>query len=248
MTQDKKQQQPQYHANRHNRRAANKVMKKKNADRVMTEEQAAKLNAKGGSQKKELINGYIDPLKKVSKSAKEYIDERIKQMHRKFDLPDRVSTERTPMRTKVKVINIPGKQRELLPDKKGCYKILCKGKLAKVMKSGVCMFVRITNAIDGSWAIVPAQVAMANVTTIQDVRKRSFSWLRRYSYEISFDGHVQPAHLFFDYGLRPDMKSMTFHVTREYVKVRGKNEDYNDYFRLWLDPECREPKPAGEDK
>ena len=40
MTQDKKQQQPQYHANRHNRRAANKVMKKKNADRVMTEGQA----------------------------------------------------------------------------------------------------------------------------------------------------------------------------------------------------------------
>lgn len=235
--------QPSIGINRHQRRAARKSLGKK-ADRVMSEAEAEKLNRKHESKKpvRELIDGYIDPLKKVSKSTKEYIDARIKQMHEKFDLPESVKMERTPMRTTVKVINIPGKERELLPDRKARYKVLCKGKLAKVMKSGVCMFVRITNAIDGSWAIVPAQVAMANVTTIQDVKKRSFAWLRRYSYEISFDGHVQPAQLFFDYGLRPDMKSWTFYVTREYVKVRGKNEDYNDYFRLWADPQCREPQ------
>lgn len=242
-------QQNQYRANRHNRRAANRKVRKIKSDRVMSEEQAEMLNArKQGTAKRELINGYIDPLKKVSKSAKEYIDSRIKQMHEKFTLPDRVNMERLPMKTTVKVINIPGKQRELLPDRKGCYKILCKGKIAKVMKSGVCMFVRITNAWDGSWAIVPAQAAMGNVTTIQEVRKRSFPWLRRYSYEISFDGRVQPAHLFYDYGLRPDMKSMTFYVTREYVKVRGKNEDYNDYFRLWLDPECKEPEKKNNNR
>ena len=233
-------QQQQYRSNRHNRRAAARSLRKLHkTDRVMTDEQAEALNKKNNPNSN-LINGYIDPLKKVSRSAKEYIDERIKQMHQKFDLPEKVNMERKPMRTTVKVLNIQGKQRELLPDRKGCYKILCKGKLAKVMTSGVCMFVRITNAIDGSWAIVPAQVAMGNVTTIQEVRKRSFAWLRRYSYEISFDGHVQPAQLFFDYGLRPDMKSMKFYVTREYVKVRGKNEDYNDYFRLWLKPEAME--------
>ena len=229
--------QTQYHTNRHDRRKARHSLKKlRKADRVMTEEQAKALN-ESKKPKRELIDGYIDPLKKVSRSAKQYIDERIRQMHEKFDLPEKVNMERKPMRTTVKVINRPGKERELLPDRKGCYKILCKGKLARVMESGVCMFVRITSASDGSWAIVPAQVALGNVTTIQEVRKRSFAWLRRYSYEISFDGHVQPAQLFFDYGLRPDMKSMTFHVTREYVKVRGKNEDYNDYFRLWLKPE-----------
>lgn len=233
-------QEQQYNTNRHGRRAAKRALKKlRKNDRVMTEAQAEALNKKD----KTLINGYIDPLKKVSRSAKEYIDERIKQMHQKFNLPEKVNMERLPMKTTIKVLNIQGKQRELLPDRKGCYKILCKGKLAKVMTSGVCMFVRITNAIDGSWAIVPAQVAMGNVTTIQEVRKRSFAWLRRYSYEISFDGHVQPAQLFFDYGLRPDMKSMKFYVTREYVKVRGKNEDYNDYFRLWYNPKCEDPTP-----
>ena len=233
--------------NRHQRRAAQKASRKTlkgKTDKVMTEAEAKNANDQKVGSKPKLIDGYIDPLKKVSRSAKEYIDERIKQLNEKFDLPSKVNMERKPMKTKVKVINIPGKTRELMPDKKACYKVLCKGKLAKVMKSGVCMFVRITNAIDGSWAIVPAQVAMANVTTIQDVKKRSFSWLRRYSYEISFDGHVQPAQLFFDYGLRPDMKQMTFHVTREYVKVRGKNEDYNDYFRLWVDPECKEAEES----
>lgn len=241
------QEDKRYMTNRHNRRAAQKHVRNTKRDRVMSEEEAKELNARN-KPKKELINGYIDPLKKVSKSMKDYIDDRIAQMHRKFDLPDTVNMERLPMKTKVKVLNIQGRQRELLPDKKGCYKMLCKGKLAKVMTSGVCMFVRITKAVDGSWAIIPAQVSMANVTTVQEVRKRSFSWLRRYSYEISFDGYVQPAHLFFDYGLRPDMKSMTFYVTREYVKVKGENEDYNDYFRLWLDPKCEEPKTANPEQ
>ena len=227
--------------NRQQRRAAAKFKKK---DRLMTEKEAEQANKKTATPKKELIDGYIDPLKKVSRSAKEYIDERIKQMHQKFDLPEKVNMERKPMQTSVVIINEPGKTRDLLPDRKGVYKILCKGKIAKVMKSQVCMLIRITSAEDGSWAIVPAMPDMANVTTVQEVRKRSFSLFRRYSYEISFDGHVQPAHLFYDYHLRPNIRKMKMYVTREYVKVRGKNEDYNDYFRLWA---TKSASPTNQD-
>ena len=227
--------------NRQQRRAAARL---KRPDRLMTVEQAKAANRQrtGSTMTRELIDGYIDPLKKISKSAKEYIDERIKQMHQKFDLPKEIQMERMPMHTSVVVINEPGKTRELLPDKIGQYKILCKGKIAKVMKSQVCMLIRITSAEDGSWAIVPAMPDMANVTTVQEVRKRSFSLLRRYSYEISFNGHVQPAHLFFDYHLRPNITRQKMYVTREYVKVRGKNEDYNDYFRLWYN----KPEPESQ--
>jgi hypothetical protein len=101
------------------------------------------------------------------------------------------------------------------------------------------MLVRITknedsqgNIIDGSWAIVPAEYRMMRATTIQHMRRRPFFFLRRYWYEIDFDGRVQPAHMFFDYGLNPAERSQRFYVTHEYVPVRNQDAQ-NDYFRFW---------------
>lgn len=102
------------------------------------------------------------------------------------------------------------------------------------------MFARITsnvdddnNIIDGSWAIVPAEYRMMQATTIQTLRRRPFWLFRRYHYEISFDGRVQPAHLLFDYGLNPEYRRQRLYITREYVPIRGTDKQ-NDYFRLWL--------------
>jgi len=142
-------------------------------------------------------------------------------------------------RTKVLVINRDGRHRAFLPDKPGDHRILCHRCIARHLVSKVCMLVRITkNAddegqpIDGSWAIVPAQYAMMRATTIQHLRRRRLFFLRRYWYEISFDGRVQPAHMLFDYNLDPEARKTRFYVTREYVPVR-KQDATNDYFRFW---------------
>lgn len=142
-------------------------------------------------------------------------------------------------RTTCLIINKDGRQREFLQDIPGDHRILVHRCLAKHLISGVCMLVRITknededgNIIDGSWAIVPAEYRMMRATTIQHLKRRPWFFLRRYWYEISFDGRVQPAHLLFDYGLDPTAKKTRFHVTHEFVPVR-KQDATNDYFRFW---------------
>ena len=109
------------------------------------------------------------------------------------------------------VINRPGKQRSLLPDKKGRYVMLCHRKMAKVFTADVCLLVKIQKSTiekhemapggevitehwqDGSWSIVPCRVDKSNYTTIQEVRLRPWFFLHRYWYEITFDGRVEPA-------------------------------------------------------
>lgn len=180
-----------------------------------------------------------DEKKVFNKKAFDAVEEQLQRFKKKFSLPSEVKMERKPMRTTVMVINREGKQRELLPDKQPKHLLLCHRKMAKVFSSGVCMFNKITahqtesgEYIDGSWAITPCLVDMANVTTIQHVRRRRFFFLHRYWYQISFDGHVQPAMMLADYRLDPEKKSQRFFVTREYVKVR-RSDITNDYFRIW---------------
>ena len=169
----------------------------------------------------------------------------IDRMHAKAKLPDFLSM--------VCVINHPGKQRSLLPDRKGRYVMLCHRKMAKVFTADVCLIVKIQKSFiktkmkklpdgterteehwqDGSWSIVPCRVDKSNYTTIQEVRLRPWFFLHRYWYEITFDGRVEPAMMLHDYDLNPTLRKKHFYVTREYVKVRNQDAE-NDYFRFWL--------------
>lgn len=175
----------------------------------------------------------------------------IDRMHAKAKLPDFLSMARHKFLSTVCVINKPGKQRSLLPDKKGRFVMLCHGKMAKVFTADVCLIVKIQKSIikkhemapggevttehwqDGSWSIVPCRADKSNYTTIQEVRLRPWFFLHRYWYEISFDGRVEPAMMLNDYGLNPTLSKKHFYVTREYVKVRNQDAE-NDYFRFWL--------------
>lgn len=191
-------------------------------------------------------DSYKDNRKKVFSHGLASARERIKAMHATFTLPEKVSTVLKPLsrllrrkRTTCLVVNKDGRRREFMPDVPGRHRILVHGCVARQMVSGVCMLVRITNnedkdghVIDGSWAIVPAEYRMMKATTIQEVRRRPFFFLRRYWYEITFDGRVQPAHMLFDYGLNPCARSTRFYITHEYVPVR-KQDVSNDYFRFW---------------
>jgi len=215
--------------NRHIRRASKKHQKNKGVrllDRPATE-------AEIKEARKE--QSYKDP-KKIFRKNNPFREmwEKVKKSHEHFDLPEKVNLERQPGIQKCIVINKDGRSRELLPDVPGKHKILCKGKLARFFKSDVCIFTRITQPGDGSWAICPAELAMATRTTIQTVKRRSWWWLRRYSYEISFDGRVQPASLFWDYGINPERESLSMYITYETIRVKGTGE-INEYFRFWRD-------------
>ena len=190
---------------------------------------------------------YKDKRKKVFSHGLKEARERIKAKNATFNLPEKISTAVNPLsrlfpkrkRTTCLVINKDGRQREFMPDVPGRHRILVHGCVVRQMVSGVCMLVRITsnedkdgNIIDGSWAIVPAEYRMMNTTTIQEVKRRPFFFLRRYWYEITFDGRVQPAHMLYDYGLSPVAQRTRFYITHEYVPVR-KQDATNDYFRFW---------------
>lgn len=193
-------------------------------------------------------DSYKDRAKRVYNSGMKEVKERINAINARFTLPDSIKTACRPLSrmlrlgrnlTTVVIINRDGKKRSFLPDKPGDHRILCHRSIARHLVSGVCMFVRVTknmdeggNTIDGSWAIVPAQYALSRTTTIQHLRRRPFFFLRRYWYEISFDGRVQPAHLLFDYGLNPLLRRKRMYVTREYIPVR-RQDATNDYFRFW---------------
>jgi hypothetical protein len=185
-------------------------------------------------------DSYIDKTKKVFSHGMKAVKERIAKKNAKYDLPERIITERKPLLTSCLIINREGKERAFLPDKEPQYKILVHGSVVKQMVSAVCMFVRIARNrtietdeyLDGSWAIMPAEYRMMATTSIQHVRRRPWFFLRRYWYEISFDGRVQPANLLYDYELDPTAKKTRLWITREYVPII-KTDRFNDYFRFW---------------
>lgn len=184
-------------------------------------------------------DSFKDKSKRAIRHGMQYVKDRLDQAKATFDRPEKIDTVRKELLTKCVVLNRDGKRREFLPDVKPQHKILVHGNIAKVMISEVCMLVRITKNedsegryIDGSWAITPASVRMIGTTDIQHVRRRPFFFLRRYWYEINFDGRVQPASLFFDYDIDVTRKRQALWVTREYVPV-AKTDKFNDYFRFW---------------
>lgn len=206
------------------REKVKKAREKKTAD-AKTEEQP--------QQQKKVFN----------KKAFDKMQAVIDRMHAKAKLPDCLTMANRKYLSTVCVINKDGKKRELLPDKKGRHVMLCHGKMARIFTNDFCQIVKIQKSFsndktkrelwnDGSWAIVPCRVEVSNSTTIQEVRRRPWFFLRRYWYEITFDGHVQPAMMMVDYNLHPERKKQHFWVTREYVKVRNTDAE-NDYLRFW---------------
>lgn len=184
-------------------------------------------------------DSYKDKTKRVFNKGMQYVKDRLEQAKATFDRPEKIDTVRRPFRQRCVILNRDGRERDFLPDKQPQHKILVHGKVARVMVSDVCMLVRITKNedsqggyIDGSWAMTPADVKMVGVTDIQRVRKRRWWFLRRYWYEISFDGRVQPASLFYDYGIGVTRERQELWLTREYVPV-NKTDKFNDYFRFW---------------
>lgn len=222
--------------NRHSRRQMARVNRKQGTRLVR---EGSKAEIKDGV-KVYHDDSYIDKTKKVVKHGMQYVKDRLEQAKATFDnKPEHIETVRRPLLTKCIVLNKDGKERDYLPDKQPQHKILVHRKVAKVMISDVCMLVRITknedkdgNYIDGSWAMTPADVRMIGATDIQHVKRRRWWFFRRYWYEISFDGRVQPASLFYDYAISPIRKRQKLWITREYVPI-NKTDRFNDYFRFW---------------
>lgn len=233
MTNEKKQQanEPQgFKFNRRSRRQMERNNKRKQLTRLVDT---------ANDKYHYTDDSYKDKTKKVFKHGMSYVRERLAAAKAQFDKPERVPTERKNLLTTCLIINRDGRQREFLPDVPPKHKILVHRNIAKVLVSGCCMLVRITKNedsqgqyIDGSWAITPAEYKMMQATTIQMLHKRKWWFLRRYWYEIDFDGRVQPAHLLYDYQLNPLDEKTRLYVTREYVPI-NKTDEFNDYFRFW---------------
>ena len=185
-----------------------------------------------------------DPKKVFHADTVREVKERIARMKQRITLPFTIQPLREGKVTSVLVINRDGKERELLPDRPGRHVILCHSSMAKVIVTNMCVFAKITQHeridkdngqrqwIDGSWSIAPCHPAMLNGTTVQHLRRRPFWFLRRYWYEISFDGRVQPGSLFYDYDIDPATRRQRLYVTHEYVPIRN-SDSRNDYFRFW---------------
>lgn len=225
--------------NRHARRAMQRTNRKVRTTRLVKEKDGDKVVYHDDSFK--------DKTKKVFSHGMDFVKERLAQMKESGrKRPEKINTVRLPFRSSCLVLNRDGKERELLPDMKPCHKILVHRSVAKVMLSKVCLLLRITanetddgRYIDGSWVISPVDYRMLGTTTIQHVRLRPWFFLRRYWYEIDFDGRVQPASLFYDYRLDVQSTRQRLWLTREYVPV-AKEDAYNDYFRLWRDKPPKE--------
>lgn len=222
--------------NRHNRRRMNRSKKKVQTTKLVKEEVKTHYTD----------DSYKDKTKRVFSKGMQYVKDRLAAQKAKFDLPEKVETVKRNFRSKCLIINRDGRQREFLPDVPSDHRILVHRSVAKVMVSRVCMLLRVTACedkdgqyIDGSWAITPAEYRMMNGTTIQHVRRRKWFFLRRYWYEISFDGRVQPGGLFYDYGLPVESERQALWLTREYVLV-AKTDKFNDYFRFWRDKPSKE--------
>lgn len=219
--------------NRHARRKMQRTNRKTRTTRLVTED-SDKIVYHDDS--------YIDKTKRAVTHGMQYVKDRLKQKNQHFDLPEEIKTVRRPLRTRCVIINRDGRDRAFLPDVKPQHKILVHGSIARTLVSKVCMLVRITSNrskaddsyIDGSWAITPAEYRMMNATTIQYLRRRPWFLFRRYWYEISFDGRVQPAHLLYDYEIDPASTKTRLWITREYVAI-ADTDRFNDYFRFWKD-------------
>ena len=230
--------------NRHARRAMERTNRKTKTIRLVKE--------KEGDKKVYHDDSYKDKTKKVFNQGMQFVKDRLSMMKESGrERPEKINTVRLPFRSTCLVLNRDGKEREMLPDRKPVHKILVHRSVAKVMISKVCMLLRVTanedkegKYIDGSWVISPADYRMLNVTTIQHVRLRPWFFLRRYWYEIDFDGRVQPASLFYDYRLNVVSRRQRLWLTREYVPV-AKEDAYNDYFRLWRDRPPKENRTDG---
>lgn len=206
---------------------------RKSHKRLMAEKRKAEASAVDGDKSKVFHAGAVAEVKK-----------RIARIKESVKNPFRIESLRRGVISRVLVINRDGKKRELLPDKPDRHVILCHGCVAKVITSGVCVFSKVTQHeyisdegtrswIDGSWTIAPCSPAMLRGTTVQHVRRRSWFFLRRYWYEISFDGRVQPAGMFYDYDIDPRRPQQSFYVTHEYIPVKG-SEMENSWLRFWL--------------
>lgn len=221
--------------NRRSRRRAERIRKKQGVRLV---HDGSKAEMKDGARVYR-DESYKDKTKRVYRQGMDFVKKRLSQKSESHELPERIRTERKPLLSDCLVINRDGRQREFLPDVPSRHKILVHRSVARVMVSEVCMLVRITRHedrqggyIDGSWAIMPVDYRMGGITTIQHVRRRPWWFLHRYWYEISFDGRVQPASLFYDYNINVEKRRQRLWITREYVPV-NKTDEFNDYFRLW---------------
>lgn len=226
--------------NRSQRRSLSRLNKRKGQTRSVGRNSVAANKVEYSDKIVYKDDSFKDKTKRVFSSGIKAARERIAEAKKVITLPTFITTARRKLRTTALLINVDGHKRTFLPDYRGRHCLLVHRNIARELVSSVCMFVRITanfddngKRLDGSWAIVPAQYEMINATTIQHLRLRPFFFLRRYWYEISFDGRVQPAHLLYDYGIDPERRRQRLHVTREYLPVRNTDET-NDYFRLWL--------------
>lgn len=226
--------------NRSQRRSLSRLNKRKGQTRSVGRNSVAANKVEYSDKIVYKDSSFKDKTKRVFSSGIKAARERIAEAKKVITLPTFIATARHKLHTTALLINVDGHKRTFLPDYRGRHCLLVHRNIARELVSSVCMFVRITanfddngKRLDGSWAIVPAQYEMINATTIQHLRLRPFFFLRRYWYEISFDGRVQPAHLLYDYGIDPERRRQRLHVTREYLPVRNTDET-NDYFRLWL--------------
>ncbi len=209
--------------------------KKEAHKRIMQQKREAEENDNATSE-------VINKNKVFHKDAVRAAKERIQRLKKTITLPLKVHTLKKGKTSTVLVQARDGKQRQLFPDKPSRHRILCHGCVAKAITSNVCVFSKITQHeeitdgsrrwIDGSWTIAPCTPAMLRGTTVQHVRRRRFFFLHRYHYEISFDGRVQPAAMFYDYDIDPATKKYRFFITHEFVKVKHTDHE-NDFFRFW---------------
>jgi hypothetical protein len=116
--------------NRKARQIAKHYARKKNKQQKMVKSDDVKVTYTDDS--------YIDKTKKVFSHGMKAVKERIAKKNAKYDLPERIITERKPLLTSCLIINREGKERAFLPDKEPQYKILVHGSVVKQMVSAVC--------------------------------------------------------------------------------------------------------------
>jgi len=243
------------------RRAAHeahkRIMQQKKETETVAAQQSAGSSVGSGSAAAKKVEHVAEPQQQKVFHADHVRDVKnyISRLKQKITLPFQVQTLRRGKISTVLIINRDGRERELLPDRPGDHRVLCHRSVARTITSSMCVFSKITQSeriikpgdtlpdgtvseverrefIDGSWTIAPCAPAMLNGTTVQHVRRRPFFFLRRYWYEISFDGRVQPGGLFYDYGISPLTRRQRLYITHEYIPVRHSDAE-NDYFRFW---------------
>ena len=223
----------------------NSPMRPRNVNRRLQKEKKQAHKRIMQSKREAEKNETTAPPKKVfHKETVDAVKKRIQRLKQTIQLPLQVKTLKRGTSSVVLVQSRDGKQRQLFPDRPPRHRLLCHGCVARAITSRVCVFSKITQHeeisgdnrrwIDGSWTIAPCTPAMLRGTTVQHVRRRRLFFLHRFWYEITFDGRVQPAAMFYDYDIDPAIKKHKFYVTHEFVKVKNTDHE-NDFFRFWRD-------------